>query len=253
MILLNKSDVLFLYKSRKAGLKALEKYSYLFPLHSSTALSGLIGDLFGDGHLQGNPKWRFDFTSNSVQELQRFEKELYSVFVIKGSVRKCVTNKYSSTFNYGVNNKPIARILFLCGTPIGNKVINKISIPRWILENKALFRRFIQRLLDCEGCVDVNNKYIELNMSKSIDILNNGFKFFNDIKKALYRYFKIDTIKPFTTNRVKWRNDGIRTKEIKLKIKKRASVIKFYKYIGFENNIKQGKLIKVIEKLGKGR
>lgn len=72
MILLTKRDVLKTYKSKVAGLKVLEKYDSWFPVYLSPELAGVIGDIMGDGHLQGVSKWRLDYTSKSLDELNRF-------------------------------------------------------------------------------------------------------------------------------------------------------------------------------------
>lgn len=119
-------DVLQTYISNKAGKKALEKYSYLFPIACNKKLAGIVGDLFSDGHLQGEPKWRIDFTSKNKEELLRFEKEIFSVFGVKGKIRKCTTNKFGTSYNYGVNFKAIARTLFVAGVPAGNKVLQSL-------------------------------------------------------------------------------------------------------------------------------
>ncbi len=240
------SRILKMYKSRHAGVKALESVKHLMPLYPSKRLAGIVGDMFSDGHLQGHNKWRLDFTSGSTNELKRFEKEFYLQFRVIGKIRDCVTNRFGTTYNYGVNNKPISRILFLCGVPSGNKVLQPTKIPNWILSNKSYFTRFIQRIMDCEGCVDTVNKYVELNMSKSEDLMDNGYELFNNIKKHLLKYYVIQTTNPFTETRYNLRKDGVKTKAIKIKIKRKEAVKRFYKYIGFSNKTKQQKLKAVI-------
>ena len=74
--LLYVNDVLGTYKSKPHGIKALSKYKNWFPIKASPALAGICADLMGDGHLQGPPKWRIDYTSKSIQELNRFENEI---------------------------------------------------------------------------------------------------------------------------------------------------------------------------------
>ena len=158
-------DVLNTYKSQYHGIKAIEKYQSWFPLKPSPKLAGVIGDLMGDGHLQGGPKWRVDYTSKYEKELKRFDKEVFILFGVKGKIRKCTTNNYN-TKNLGINNKPLARTLKLIGTPAGAKVFIKFNIPYWILKDKENFRRFISRLFSCEACVDMNSKCIEIKMHK---------------------------------------------------------------------------------------
>jgi len=236
-----KEDILKIYKSENAGRKALEKYSHLFPIRPSERIAGIIGDIFGDGHMQGNPKWRFDYTSKSIKELKRFEKEIYKEFKIKGKIRECKTNMWGTTYNYGVNSKVISRVLFSFGAPVGNKVLNPLKIPKWILNDKRFFRRFIQRLFDCEGTVDSQGA-IELQMWKSQALKDQGFEFFNSIKSHLKEYFDIETTNVFTDKRTNLRKDGIRTMALRMKIRRKGDIEKFFKHINFENNEKKHKL-----------
>ena len=145
-ILLNFEDVINTYKSKEHGLKALSKYAYWFPLKTSSELAGIVADLMGDGHLQDGKKLRLDYTSKSVTELKRFGNEIYKLFKVKGKIRHCNTNNYG-TMNYGVNCKPLVRVLKLIGVPTGSKVLTKFTIPKWIIQDKALFSRFINRVI----------------------------------------------------------------------------------------------------------
>ncbi len=243
-ILLELEDVLNTYKSKYHGEKALIRYKPWFPLRKSITLSGIVGDLMGDGHLQDYPKLRLDYSSKSVRELERFNRALYSIFELKGKTRRCTTNRYI-TYNLGVNNKPLARILKLIGVPAGSKVLSNFKIPEWILEEKKFFKRFINRLFSCEACVDLTSKCIEIKMYKSEDLIDGGISFFNDISIYLYKYFSIKTTRPFLEGRISVRKDGIKTRGIRLKIKNRDSLKKFKQFIGFEDKNKKMRLEKI--------
>jgi intein-encoded DNA endonuclease-like protein len=149
-----------------------------------------------------------------------------------------------------LSSAPIGRILFLCGTPQGNKVLNPTKIPEWILKNKMYFRRFIQRLFDCEATVDKNYRAIGISMAKSDDLMENGLEFFNQLKYYLFKYYKIITSKPFTESKINKRKDDIKTRQIRLKIRRRKSLEIFCKRIGFENETKQHKLILSLKDIG---
>lgn len=243
--LLEIKDVLNTYKSKDSGIKVLSRYHNWFPLKPSKKLSGIVGDLMGDGHLQGDPRWRIDYTSKSNEELERFNQEIFTIFGIKGKIRKCTTNNYN-TKNLGINNSVLSRTFSMIGVPVGSKVLKDFKIPNWILKDRELFSRFMNRLFSCEGTVDTKNRYIELQMHKSSELINEGFEFFYTIKNYLWRYYKIRTIDPFLGG-LSLRKDGIITKGIKLKIRRHDSVKKFQKYIGFEDPIKKIKLQKIIE------
>jgi len=101
-------------------------------------------------------------------------------------------------------------------------------------------------LFSCEGCVDIQNKYIELKMYKSLNLIENGINFFKEIKENLNRYFGIKSTNPFLEGRANLRKDGVRTKGIRLKIKNKESLRNFRKYIGFENKEKAKRLDKIL-------
>ena len=244
-IIVTYEDVISTYKIRKNGEKALSAYMHWFPIKSSIKLAGIIADLMGDGHLQDHPHWRLDYTSNSMEELERFNQEVYSLFGVQGKIRDCTTNQYG-TMNLGINPKQLGRVLKLAGVPTGAKVLQEFSIPKWILGDKMLFSRFINRLASCEGCVDTQNKYIELKMHKEETILEGGFDFFNDIKYHLEKYFGIITTRPFTPTTPSIRKDGRKTFGVIIKIKRKDSLRRYKEFIGFENKEKNNKLNKIL-------
>lgn len=246
-VLLNFEDVVNSYKSRQHGIKALSRHSYWFPMVASPSLAGIIADLIGDGHVQDTPvRMRLDYTSKSTKELDRFGAEVYNIFKIRGKIRKCTTNTYG-TMNYGVNCRPLIRVLRLLGAPSGSKVLTRFPIPEWILGNKCLFARFVNRLFSCEGSVDLVNKYIEIQMYKSETLIEDGLLFFKKIKSYLNIYFNIKTTEPFLGNTFNLRHDGIRTRPIRLKIKNKESLIKFRDFIGIEDPSKMVRLKNITE------
>jgi len=175
--ILSYKDFLKTYKTRGYRLKHLEGYASLFPVLASPGLAGIVADLMGDGHLQADPKWRIDFTSKEINELNRFDKEMNFLFNTKGKIRKCTSNKYS-TYNLAINSSPISRILFLCGVPSGQKVLTSFSIPKWIIDDKECFRRFCQRLFTCEGSINHDGRktpQIRLEMFKSEELIKKHF------------------------------------------------------------------------------
>ncbi len=68
-VLVDKNDVLSLYKIRSGGNFVLKNYSKWFPVKASSDLAGIVADLMGDGSLQAPKLWRFDFASKSPREL----------------------------------------------------------------------------------------------------------------------------------------------------------------------------------------
>ena len=234
-VILSYNKFLKTYKTRGYRIKHLENYKPLFPIKTNPKLSGIIADLIGDGILQGDPKWRLDFTSNEVDELKRFEKEIFSLFSVRGKIRKCSSNKYS-TYNIAINSSPIARILYLCGVPSGQKVLKSFKIPSWILEDKECFRRFCRRLFTCEGNIayEKNRKLPQIRMElwKKENLIKDAETFMSQIQKSLKKYYFIDvTVK--IQNRINIRKDKIKTKPVRLYIHG-ESVFRFFREIGFE-------------------
>lgn len=240
-------NILGTYKSKYHGRKALEKYRHWFPLHLSSKLAGIVADLMCDGHLQSQPKLRLDYTSKNKNELRRFGKEVYNIFNIGGKIRPCKTNKYGISYNYGINCKPLGRILFFIGVPTGAKVSKPFRVPIWIARNKNYFKIFVQRVFDCEGTV-WNDKYgfIGIEMWKEKKLVKNGIEFFDDIRRCLLKYYKIDTTNVFIPNSKCNRKDDIKTVPLRFYVKKKSSIYKFYRNIGFNNGKKQFKLMKLI-------
>lgn len=243
-ILLTFEDVLNTYKSRAHGLRALVKYKVWFPIKASPELAGLIADLMGDGHLQGKPKWRLDYTSKNIFELKRFNNEVKNLFGVSGKIRDCTTNAYG-TKNLGINNKPLARVLDLLGVPTGSKVLIEFNIPRWITNDRRCFGRFVNRLFSCEATVDLKYKFIEIKMHKCEKLIRNGILFFMDIKSNLQKHFNIISTEPFLDNSLSIRKDGVKTRPVRLKIKRKDSLNSFRKYIMFDDEKKMIRVNKI--------
>ncbi|MBI5060694.1 MAG: hypothetical protein HZB67_00090, partial [Candidatus Aenigmarchaeota archaeon] len=88
-ILITYKDMFKMYKTKGRAKLALYPYQFWFPIKSSPSLAGLVADLMCDGHLQGDPMWRFDYTFKFFGEKCRFENVLYELFKIKGKERPC--------------------------------------------------------------------------------------------------------------------------------------------------------------------
>lgn len=233
-ILVDLEKIRPLYKSNKGFNLMLRRYKSLFPIKESVELAGIVVDIIGDGNLQGEPKWRFDYCSKDKEELNRFGKEIKQLFYIDGKIRACTTNPYGESYLYGVNCKPLARSLFLAGVPYGEKVMKYFIVPNWILQDKEYFRMFVFRLFCCEGTVDYSkNSFIELKMNKAEHLVDDGILFFQMIKDYLFYYFGIITNNIFLGEETTRRKDGLKTVRIRLKIKRKAKVKKFVKKIGF--------------------
>jgi len=239
-------DVLRTYGLDVRAKVKLEPYEKLFPVYPSSALASIIADLMGDGHVQKSI-YRLDFTSKDKSELKRFGKVLFGLFGVKGKIRPCNTNRYGKTFNYGVNNTVITKILILAGAPRGEKVRNPFKVPSWILEDKECFRAFSRRLFDCECSIwSKHSPGIAIEMWKEESLKKDATDFMNQIRFGLEQHFQIKPSVVYTPNTKCIRKDNILTKPFKFSIKSRDSICRFYKEVGFDCKRKQFKLLKII-------
>lgn len=238
-VILRYKDFLETYKTRGHRIKHLEDWKKYFPIKADPILAGIVADLMADGHLQGDPKWRIDFTSKSLKELKRFEEEINKIFEVQGKIRKCSTNKFGETYNFGINCSPLSRILYLCGTPAGQKVLIPFNIPKWIKKDKENFRKFCKRLFSCEGCImhEPHRKLPQVRISMwKLEGLKEEINLIEELAIYLNRHFGIkSTCK--RTKRQNVRKDGKITRENRMYITGK-SVIKFQKEINFEGEKK---------------
>lgn len=225
--LVSKSEFVSTYKSGFHGRKYAKKYEKWFPVEESSLLAGLIGDLTTDGHVQGYDKLRFDFTSSNKKELKLFEKRLNDLFGIKGSIRENKTNKYSKSFNYGVNCKPLTRILIECGVPTGNKVKTRFNIPRWIQDERRYFKSYIERAFTNDGSAFSDNPRITFELRKEESKKANLRKYMETTNELLDKYYGI-TGSVFERNKKNKRKDGDKTVGIGLNIRRRDAIKKFH-------------------------
>jgi len=84
-------------------------------------------------------------------------------------------------------------------------------------------------------------------MWRSMQYIQNGEMFLKQIKEGLKLYFDIETTNVFAGS-FQTRKDGVITRGTRLRIKRLASLIKFYNEIGFEDPLKQNKLKVIINK-----
>lgn len=142
----------------------------------------------------------------------------------------------------GINCSPTTRILFLCGTPAGQKVLIPFSIPNWIKKDKEYFRRFAQRMFTCEGGIthEPYRKIPKIRISVwKTENLKEKIGFIEEFAAFLNKHFNIKSTitKP---KRFNVRKDGIITRPTRMYVLGESVKI-FHKEIGFEGE-KQEKL-----------
>lgn len=228
MSLVTKSQYISTYKSESHGRKYADKNDNWFPVEESCQLAGLIGDLTTDGHVQGYDKLRFDFTASNKDKLLRFEDTLKDIFGVEGKIRENKTNPYSTSFNYGVNCKPLTRILIECGVPTGNKVKTKFNVPKWIQEDKDYFTAYIERAFANDGSAFSGNPRITFELRKEKSKKENLRAYMETVNHFLESYYGIEG-SVFERSAENQRKDGDKTVGIGLNIRRRDAIKKFHK------------------------
>ena len=246
MVVVSRKDYINTYKSSYYGEKYAKKYSEWFPVNKSPELAALIGDLTTDGHVQGPDKFRFDFTSKSKKKLKSFEKRLENLFGVTGSIRENRNNPYSESYNYGVNCKPLTRVLIESGAPVGCKVKTCFNVPRWIQNDKKCFSAYIERAFANDGSAFSGNPRITYELRKEQSISENLREYMNTINSLLIQYYGISG-SVFERSKINEREDGDKTVGIGLNIRERDAIKKFHKNFNITDKHMSEHIRKIVE------
>ncbi len=214
-------------------------------------LARIVADITGDGHLQLlKNKGVVSFYSKDIKSIRFLARRFEKLFGAKGSVRKYTSGGY---LRYGIfyPSKKLCEFLALIGVPAGNKTEKKFLVPKWILKgNKNIKKSYLRGLFASEGSIYATKlKYgkrwrIEMEQYKILKLKNSGRQFMEQIKKMLEKEFDV-ICSPVRFGKKQKRTDGSFTIAIKIDIEK-SSFMKFYKHIGFDNKVKDNKLLNVI-------
>ncbi|MFH1192741.1 MAG: LAGLIDADG family homing endonuclease [Candidatus Jorgensenbacteria bacterium] len=116
----------------------------------SAKLAEFIGILFGDGHLS---EFQVSISTNSKtdgEHAQFIKKSIKNLFGVSATIRK---KRGENTVIIVASSKNLVRILNGLGMPIGNKIIQQLTIPKWIFQNNAYQQAFLRGLFDTDGSV----------------------------------------------------------------------------------------------------
>jgi len=203
-------------ESRRRGyLKAVKSGGFttkktVRPLKLSVNLAELAGILLGDG---GLTKDQVRVTLNATTDVE------YSDFVARlmknifGETPYYHKRKSGNALDLILSGMCYVEELERIGLKVGNKVINQVSIPNWILSNKDYARACLRGLVDTDGGVYFHNhvvggkKYLNFGLTftnaslplilgaKSI-LEGDGLKVFMPRERNLYIY-NFDQIKKY--------------------------------------------------------
>ena len=165
------------FKQWRQRMKAEGKIRFFYPvLKKDGDLAELIGVVLGDGHISKFPRTEeLTIFSNAknIGFVKRYSRLLKKIFdkvpyVAKTSRGNCIRIR--------IYQKNIIRRL---GVPISPRKNKKISVPRWILNNKNYIIRYLRGLYEAEGsfCVHRPTSTYKLFFSnKNITMLKNVFR-----------------------------------------------------------------------------
>lgn len=244
------------YKSKIKELKQKNLLPLKIMNKNIFIVTRLLAFLFGDGNIRfsGGRDTFIEFYGKK-KDLERIKSDIRKLgFDNACSIRKRKSHSEVSGFfgkkriisgtgcSMSVYSKPLWLLLVSLGAPLGDKVTNKMNIPRWIKEcPKRIKKEFLASLFGAELSKPrldkrkYNRKSFNtpiFSINKSEKLIENGIKFVNDIKNML-KGFGIQTLKirkiPYST-----RKDGNKAYKIRLDFSNKfENLIKLYGKIGF--------------------
>ena len=187
----------------------------------NSKLAEFVGIMLGDGNIYISKKshvYQIKITSHSITDkiyLKEFVKPLVEkLFGLKAPI---YPEKGKKANSLRLTSKKLVSFLLLIGLKEGDKIKNKVIIPRWILKKDKFTQACIRGLFDTDGTVFFHNKRSH---RKSI-----GFKNYN---QKLLRQVRVNVLR-FGLHPTQITNKNVfylsRQSEIKL----------FIKRIGFSN------------------
>lgn len=137
-----------------------------------------MGIVFGDGGI--NNDWQLVITLNSIQDrdyISYVKALIEKLFHIEVAVRKR-TNMNATVLV--ASSTSLVDYLVDKGAVRGNKVLQQIDIPKWILSNTEFQKSFVRGLVDTDGCLYIHRHKVGNKMYKNI-----GFCFTNGSQRLI--------------------------------------------------------------------
>lgn len=166
-----------LNKAKFNYAKNLGKYAFTKPIkrpRKNKYLAEFIGIMLGDGNIYKNSiKIAFDKRNESyIIHVNNLIKSLFG-FVFK----KQIYEKTNQAYLYSYNSH-LVDYLIMSGLKRGNKLKNKLGIPKWIKDNKDYTQSCIRGLIDTDGCIYKCKR----EKQTYIKFTNFNYKLLNDFK-----------------------------------------------------------------------
>ncbi len=115
----------------------------------------MIGVVLGDGSLYVNKRhgvYQFVITGHAIND-----REHLLIFV-KPTLERLLKRKlhvkfYKNAIRVYSQEKAVVLTFQSYGLPIGNKVKNNVSIPKWVFSSKAFIKACVRGLIDTDGSI----------------------------------------------------------------------------------------------------
>jgi hypothetical protein len=218
-------EILKNWSCGRTAFGSVNKYKKVkMPKKLNSNIAELVGIILGDGSLDKSQLRIF----GNVEEIEYYTKFIqqliYSIFKVK---TKISYRKETKAIVINVSSVLITDYLVSLELKRGNKIKNKVKIPKWILDNKNYLESCIRGLFDTDGSFFSSSKNTEINILWNMGI---GSILPNEIRKALI-------ILGYSPTR-------IFDKGRKIALCKKSEVIRFFKEIKPRNNVQNNRFLK---------
>jgi hypothetical protein len=177
-----------------------------------------MGILAGDGHV-GTYQISVVTSAETDEEHAFYVRDLMiSLFSLPVSLTR---RRTSNAYIVLLSSKHASQLVTAFGMSVGNKVVQQITPPDWILERKSYSRAYLRGLIDTDGCV-----YEDRHTVKGRSYSSTCISFTNASKPLLDFVENIWSQEGFTPTR-----SG---RDVRLR--RREDVLKYFEVVGFHNS-----------------
>ena len=145
-------------------------------------LAEIIGIMLGDGCLYLDKKSKFHtivcFHKNEMPYLN-YVKNLFEIYF---EPYKFHIRELEHEFFLRNISKCIGKVLLSTGLKDGDKIKNKVQIPRWVFKKRKFLKSLLKGIFDTDGCI-----YRKYNNYAQIQFKFAGFPLIESVREALIK------------------------------------------------------------------
>jgi intein/homing endonuclease len=208
----------------KAGLNSRGSLKKIKIPKKSAKLAELIGILLGDGNIHYFKKgkkigsYMVRIAGDKRHEKDYFENYISNLIRDLFNIEPKIELRKSNEMLLIIHSKKMVEFFISQGLKSGDKIKNKVTIPKWIFEKDIYLKACIRGLIDTDGCIYTLKphypNYYQMNFK------NFNMRLLKDTRKAFLALgYPISKI----------------SKHNQLYLTQKAYIRKFYKEIGFSN------------------